>query len=116
MFMPEDAAFCYMLGEKSGLTLDVPLGSRAIISEPDNSEGGRCISATNKGAESGKAMGNCMATGHAAGVAAALSARKGITPPRTESARTSSQTARRRRPVRDHRLRPEVVSAVKRGL
>jgi len=28
----------------------------------------------------GKSMGNCMATGHAAGLAAALSAKKGILP------------------------------------
>ena len=41
---------------------------------------GRCISATHASAAAGKSMGNCMATGHAAGVAAALSARKGITP------------------------------------
>ena len=42
--------------------------------------GGRCISATHVGAAAGKSMGNCMATGHAAGVAAALSAKQGIMP------------------------------------
>jgi len=36
---------------------------------------GRCISATHMGAAAGKSMGNCMATGHAAGVAAAMSAK-----------------------------------------
>jgi hypothetical protein len=42
---------------------------------------GRCISATHIGASSGKSMGNCIATGHAAGVAAALASING-TPPR----------------------------------
>jgi hypothetical protein len=41
---------------------------------------GRCISATHLGAAAGKSMGNCMATGHAAGVAAAMSAGRGIQP------------------------------------
>jgi succinate dehydrogenase/fumarate reductase flavoprotein subunit len=41
---------------------------------------GRCISATHMGAAAGKSMGNCMATGHAAGLAAALSAKAGIPP------------------------------------
>jgi ribulose 1,5-bisphosphate synthetase/thiazole synthase len=41
---------------------------------------GRCISATHMGAAAGKSMGNCMATGHAAGVAAALAAKAGVTP------------------------------------
>ena len=34
---------------------------------------GRCISASHAGAAAGKSMGNCFATGHAAGIAAALS-------------------------------------------
>jgi hypothetical protein len=59
---------------------DVPY--RALL--PEKLEGmlvgGRCISATHRGAESGKSMGNCVATGHAAGLAAALSAQKGILP------------------------------------
>ncbi len=42
--------------------------------------GGRCISTTHVAAGAGKSIGNCMATGHAAGVACALSARKGILP------------------------------------
>ena len=54
-------------------THDVPY--RALL--PEKTEGllaaGRCISATHVGASSGKSMGNCFATGHAAGVAAALS-------------------------------------------
>jgi hypothetical protein len=32
------------------------------------------------GAAAGKSMGNCMATGHAAGLAAAMSVQKGILP------------------------------------
>jgi ribulose 1,5-bisphosphate synthetase/thiazole synthase len=59
---------------------DVPY--RAIVPEKLNGllMAGRCISATHLGAAAGKSMGNCMATGHAAGVAAALSASKGILP------------------------------------
>ena len=41
---------------------------------------GRCISATHVAASAGKSMGNCVATGHAAGLAAALAARKGSEP------------------------------------
>jgi hypothetical protein len=59
---------------------DVPY--RAIV--PEKLEGllmaGRCISATHVAAAAGKSMGNCMATGHAAGLAAAISAKKGIVP------------------------------------
>ena len=59
---------------------DVPY--RAIL--PEKLDGllvaGRCISATHVGAMAGKSMGNCMATGHAAGVAAALSVKRGIVP------------------------------------
>ncbi len=59
---------------------DVPY--RSIL--PEKLDGllmaGRCISATHTGAAAGKSMGNCMATGHAAGLAAALSAQKGIMP------------------------------------
>lgn len=51
---------------------DVPY--RAIV--PEKMDGllmaGRCISATHVAASAGKSMGNCMATGHAAGVAAAI--------------------------------------------
>ena len=59
---------------------DVPY--RAIV--PEKLDGllmaGRCISATHVGATAGKSMGNCMATGHAAGVAAAISAKRRIMP------------------------------------
>lgn len=59
---------------------DVPY--RAIV--PLSIEGllvaGRCISATHVGASAGKSMGNCIATGHAAGVAAALSAKNDTLP------------------------------------
>ncbi len=56
---------------------DVPY--RAIL--PEKLDGllmaGRCISATHVAASAGKSMGNCVATGHAAGLAAAMSAKKG---------------------------------------
>ena len=59
---------------------DVP--SRAIL--PEKLEGllmaGRCISATHVAASVGKSMGNCVATGHAAGVAAAMSVKKRCLP------------------------------------
>ena len=59
---------------------DVPY--RAIV--PEKLDGllmaGRCISATHDGATAGKSMGNCLATGHAAGLAAALAAQKGLMP------------------------------------
>jgi succinate dehydrogenase/fumarate reductase flavoprotein subunit len=59
---------------------DVPY--RAII--PEKLEGllvaGRCISATHVAASAGKSMGNCVATGHAAGFAAAMSVKKRCLP------------------------------------
>ena len=59
---------------------DVPY--RAIL--PEKVDGllmaGRCISATHVAASAGKSMGNCVATGHAAGLAAAMSAEKGCVP------------------------------------
>lgn len=59
---------------------DVPY--RAIV--PEKIDGlltaGRCISATHVAMAAGKSMGNCMATGHAAGLAAVLSVRQGIQP------------------------------------
>jgi len=59
---------------------DVPY--RAIL--PEKVDGllvaGRCISATHVAASAGKSMGNCVATGHAAGLAAAISIRKKCTP------------------------------------
>jgi hypothetical protein len=41
---------------------------------------GRCISASHVAAAAGKSMGNCMATGHAAGLAATLSIKQGCLP------------------------------------
>jgi hypothetical protein len=59
---------------------DVPY--RAII--PKKLDGllmaGRCISATHVAASAGKSMGNCVATGHAAGLAAAMSTKKQCMP------------------------------------
>ncbi len=59
---------------------DVPY--RALV--PEKMDGllaaGRCISATHVGASCGKSMGNCMATGHAAGLAAAMSVQRGLLP------------------------------------
>jgi len=72
-------------GEKGGAYTkmkihDVPY--RSIL--PEKLDGllvaGRCISATHMGIAAGKSMGNCMATGHAAGVAAALAVKAGIMP------------------------------------
>jgi ribulose 1,5-bisphosphate synthetase/thiazole synthase len=55
---------------------------RTII--PEKIEGlltaGRCISATHEAASAGKSMGNCLATGHAAGIAAALAVAKNKQP------------------------------------
>ena len=66
---------------------DVPY--RAII--PEKMDGllvaGRCISATHIAASAGKSMGNCMATGHAAGLAAAMASRQGIGPRELDVAR-----------------------------
>lgn len=59
---------------------DVPY--RSIL--PEKVDGllaaGRCISATHAAASAGKSMGNCMATGHAAGVAASMCVKKNIVP------------------------------------
>jgi ribulose 1,5-bisphosphate synthetase/thiazole synthase len=59
---------------------DVPY--RAIL--PEKLDGllvaGRCISATHVAASAGKSMGNCVATGHAAGLAAAWAAQKDCAP------------------------------------
>jgi hypothetical protein len=47
---------------------------------PENIDGllaaGRCISASHEAAAAGKSIGNCIATGHAAGIAAALSTKE----------------------------------------
>jgi len=59
---------------------DVPY--QAIL--PEKIDGllmaGRCVSATHVAASAGKSMGNCVATGHAAGLAAAMSVAKGCVP------------------------------------
>jgi ribulose 1,5-bisphosphate synthetase/thiazole synthase len=59
---------------------DVPY--RAIL--PEKLDGllmaGRCLSATHVAAAAGKSMGNCMATGHAAGIAAAMCAKANVVP------------------------------------
>lgn len=59
---------------------DVPY--RALL--PEKLDGlltaGRCISATHAGVAAGKSMGNCLATGHAAGLAAALCAQRNCQP------------------------------------
>ena len=59
---------------------DVPY--RALV--PEKVDGllaaGRCISTTHVAASAGKSMGNCMAIGHAAGLAAAMCAAGGIQP------------------------------------
>ena len=72
-------------GEKGGKFVkmkvhDVPY--RCLL--PEKLEGllvaGRCISASHTAAAAGKSMGNCMALGHAAGVAAAMASRARIQP------------------------------------
>lgn len=59
---------------------DVPY--RSIV--PEAVDGllvaGRCISATHVAASAGKSMGNCVATGHAAGIAASMCTRTGVQP------------------------------------
>jgi succinate dehydrogenase/fumarate reductase flavoprotein subunit len=59
---------------------DVPYRSIVPVKLDGLLMAGRCISATHMGAAAGKSMGNCMATGHAAGLAAALSAQTGTLP------------------------------------
>ena len=72
-------------GQKGGVYTkmkihDVPYRSILPLKLDGLLVAGRCISATHMGAAAGKSMGNCMATGHAAGLAAALSAKAGIPP------------------------------------
>ncbi len=79
------SGFLDLGGQKNGKYVkmqihDVPY--RALL--PEKLDGllaaGRCISATHAGAAAGKSMGNCLATGHAAGVAAALCVRRNRLP------------------------------------
>ena len=64
-------------GKTAGFTLIELLVVIAIIALL---MAGRCLSATHVAAAAGKSMGNCMATGHAAGVAAAMCARANVMP------------------------------------
>ena len=59
---------------------DVPY--RAIVAEKLDGllMAGRCISATHVAASAGKSMGNCVATGHAAGIAAAMAVKNNTVP------------------------------------
>jgi succinate dehydrogenase/fumarate reductase flavoprotein subunit len=59
---------------------DVPYRSILPVKLDGLLVAGRCISATHMGAAAGKSMGNCMATGHAAGLAAALASKAGVSP------------------------------------
>ena len=79
------AGFLDQGGEKDGRFVkmkvhDVPY--RSLL--PEKVDGllaaGRCISASHTAAAAGKSMGNCMALGHAAGIAAALASLAGIQP------------------------------------
>jgi hypothetical protein len=59
---------------------DVPYRALVSCSTDNLLASGRCISATHVAASAGKSMGNCMATGHAAGLAAALCVQNGCMP------------------------------------
>ena len=58
---------------------DVPFGALLPVKLDGLLAAGRAISATHMGAAAGKSMGNCMATGHAAGLASAMAAKQGRT-------------------------------------
>ena len=79
------AGFLDQGGEKGGTFVkmkvhDVPY--RSLL--PEKLDGllvaGRCISASHTAAAAGKSMGNCLAVGHAAGVAAAMAVHANILP------------------------------------
>jgi ribulose 1,5-bisphosphate synthetase/thiazole synthase len=59
---------------------DVPFRSLLPVSVDGLLVAGRCISTTHVAASAGKSMGNCFATGHAAGIASALASEKGKVP------------------------------------
>lgn len=59
---------------------DVPYRALLPVSIDGLLVAGRCISATHVAASAGKSMGNCFATGHAAGIAGAMSAKTGVQP------------------------------------
>ena len=70
---------------------DVPYRSIIPVKVDGLLMAGRCISATHVAASAGKSMGNCVATGHAAGLAAAISASKGIVPRQVSVSRLQDQ-------------------------
>ncbi len=59
---------------------DVPYRALLPVSIDGLLVAGRCISTTHVAASAGKSMGNCFATGHAAGIAGAMSAKQGVQP------------------------------------
>ncbi len=59
---------------------DVPYRSLLPVEVDGLLTAGRSISATHVGMAAGKSMGNCVATGHAAGLAAAISAKRNVMP------------------------------------
>jgi hypothetical protein len=59
---------------------DVPYRALLPVEVDNLLAAGRCISATHVAASAGKSMGNCVATGHAAGLAAALSVAANVPP------------------------------------
>ena len=59
---------------------DVPYRALLPVTVDGLLVSGRCISATHVAASAGKSMGNCFATGHAAGIAGALAAKQGLVP------------------------------------
>jgi hypothetical protein len=59
---------------------DVPYRALLPVKVDGLLTAGRCISTTHVAASAGKSMGNCMATGHAAGLAAAIAVRKRTVP------------------------------------
>ena len=66
--------------ERMGKIHDVPYRSILPVKLEGLLTAGRCISASHVAASAGKSMGNCMATGHAAGVAAAMAVKGRMLP------------------------------------
>lgn len=67
-------------GTPTGRTYDIPYGSLVPIDVDGLLVAGRCLSATHDAHASVRSMGQCMAMGHAAGVAAAQAADAGVAP------------------------------------
>ena len=63
---------------KDGGSYDIPYGCLVPRNVKNLLVAGRCLSATREAHGSARVMGSCMATGHGAGVAAALAADRGI--------------------------------------